>query len=470
MANRFPLVVDSTDNKIKELPAGDSLDFSNVGVANLGTLSVTGTISSANLTLSSTLAAVDANISGTLTVPTISGVTTLTATNATIGTVDATTYTVGGLALSTIQVKSNWNETNPNSAGFILNKPAIGSGALNDLTDVFAASPSVGDIIEYDGFTWQSKANSGGGGAGLTDFSVTTNAASGGGSLSYNNAGVFAYTPANVPTSTSQLVNDSNFITLTTVTNQGYITRTGLSAGAPIAYNNSTGVFTFDNSSTNYTTLAQVLLNVDLDTVLTTGAVTTKTTMSVGALAATSTTVNSTFNLLESASIALGNSGMSSTNGAILLTNGALTLTNGNLAVTSGSITTAESFSTTRHNTPELKNAGNMTITAGDGNIVTIGNYLKMEPDASRPGSPTAGTWHVTNDYAEFYVANADGQGNAGWLQMPCTNGVRGLQIPYFTTTQRNAISGPRPGEIILNTTTSTIQFRTSSGWSDIGA
>ena len=39
----------------------------------------------------------------------------------------------------------------------------------------------------------------------LTDFSVTTATASGNGSLSYDNAGVFTFTPANVQSVTQSL-------------------------------------------------------------------------------------------------------------------------------------------------------------------------------------------------------------------------------------------------------------------------
>jgi hypothetical protein len=42
MANRFPLIVDADTNAIKEIPAGDNLDFTSVGIANLQTLSVAG--------------------------------------------------------------------------------------------------------------------------------------------------------------------------------------------------------------------------------------------------------------------------------------------------------------------------------------------------------------------------------------------------------------------------------------------
>ena len=41
MANRFPLIVDSTNNNIKELPSGDNLDMTGSGFANLASLSPT---------------------------------------------------------------------------------------------------------------------------------------------------------------------------------------------------------------------------------------------------------------------------------------------------------------------------------------------------------------------------------------------------------------------------------------------
>ena len=70
----------------------------------------------------------------------------------------------------------------------------------------------------------------------------------------------------------------------------------------------------------------------------------------------------------------------------------------------------------------------------------------------------------------EVYSANADGNSGGGWLQMPCANGERGIQVPYFTTTQRDNIPGPRVGELILNTTTGKLQIRGTSGWVDLGS
>lgn len=40
MSDRFPLVLDTTDNKIKELPSGDNLDLQNSGIVNADNVSV----------------------------------------------------------------------------------------------------------------------------------------------------------------------------------------------------------------------------------------------------------------------------------------------------------------------------------------------------------------------------------------------------------------------------------------------
>ena len=41
MANRIPLIVDTSDKKIKELPVGDNLDLSGAGITNAGTINAT---------------------------------------------------------------------------------------------------------------------------------------------------------------------------------------------------------------------------------------------------------------------------------------------------------------------------------------------------------------------------------------------------------------------------------------------
>ena len=70
---------------------------------------------------------------------------------------------------------------------------------LSDLTNVSNTVPTTGQVLKWSGTQWAPAADAtGGGGSGiaLTDLSVTQPAASGTGSLSYNDiSGVFTYTP-----------------------------------------------------------------------------------------------------------------------------------------------------------------------------------------------------------------------------------------------------------------------------------
>ena len=78
MASRFPLILDETNNQLRELPVGDDLDLTGNNLTGLSSLSTTGGITAG----------------GTITAPLV------LATNATVsGTVEALTYTVGGLPL-----------------------------------------------------------------------------------------------------------------------------------------------------------------------------------------------------------------------------------------------------------------------------------------------------------------------------------------------------------------------------------
>lgn len=78
MASRFPLILDETNNQLRELPVGDDLDLTGNNLTGLSSLSTTGGITAG----------------GTITAPLV------LATNATVsGTIEALTYTVGGLPL-----------------------------------------------------------------------------------------------------------------------------------------------------------------------------------------------------------------------------------------------------------------------------------------------------------------------------------------------------------------------------------
>ena len=46
MANRFPLVADSSSNQIKEIPSGDNLDLNGNGIVNASSIAISGGTSS----------------------------------------------------------------------------------------------------------------------------------------------------------------------------------------------------------------------------------------------------------------------------------------------------------------------------------------------------------------------------------------------------------------------------------------
>ena len=104
--------------------------------------------------------------------------------------------------------------------------------AMNDITDVTVALPQDGHVLQYNSGLWINTAPTDSG-LSLTDFSITTNPASGEGSLSYNNAnGVFTFTPPDVSAAGIEL---SDLSVLTSTAN----------AGGSLTYNNTTGEFTF---------------------------------------------------------------------------------------------------------------------------------------------------------------------------------------------------------------------------------
>lgn len=111
--------------------------------------------------------------------------------------------------LSTVATSGSYND--------LTFRPSIPS-AINDLTDV-EGTPSVGQVLKWNGTVWAPAADltGGGGGGGITlsDLSVTTNTSSGNGALTYDNTnGTFTFTPPNLSGFlTSQAPSDWNATT-----------------------------------------------------------------------------------------------------------------------------------------------------------------------------------------------------------------------------------------------------------------
>jgi plastocyanin len=133
------------------------------------------------------------------------------------------------VSFTLLRIGSTWN---------VLGSLSGGDGSavqnLQDLSNVTISSVSDGQVLKYNASSaqWVNAADltgAGGSGISLSDLSVTVAAASGNGTLSYNNTtGIFTFTPPSL----------GSFITLSSI-----------SATGDISYNNSTGVISFNNST-----------------------------------------------------------------------------------------------------------------------------------------------------------------------------------------------------------------------------
>ena len=138
---------------------------------------------------------------------------------------------LGAAAGVTTAKITNWDTAygwgNHASAGYVTSIPAL---ALSGLSNVSSNAPSDGQVLKWNNANseWEpgtDLTSSGGSGIALTDLSTSTGAASGGGSLSYNNGtGVFTFAPADL----------TSFITAEVDTLQSVITRGAVvNSGSP---------------------------------------------------------------------------------------------------------------------------------------------------------------------------------------------------------------------------------------------
>ena len=135
---------------------------------------------------------------------------------------------------------------------------------ISDLADVNAPNPSVGEVLKWNGTAWTAQADTvGSGGIALTDISVTSLAAAGGGTLTYDNTtGVFDYTPPDL----------TGYLTSYTETDPVVGAVTGIvkadGAGNISAAVAGTDYSTFDgdyNSLTNKPTIPTAYTDSDVD-------------------------------------------------------------------------------------------------------------------------------------------------------------------------------------------------------------
>ena len=462
MANRFPLIVDVDDgNKLKELPTGDNLNLDNAGIVNLSSLSVAGALTGGSLSSSGILSVTtNATVGGTLSVTGTSALTgnvTASGDVSVTGNVEAGTITISGAPLA-VPVQSNWTETNTASLAFILNKPTtFAPDNLDDVGDVFVSDATAGEVLTYDGFSWNAQPAAGG--VTLADFSVIQNPASGSGSLVYNNGtGVFEFTPGSIPTAVSQLTNDSGYTTLAAVVAQGYLQTgdilsegritTSVAAGQVTLGFDDTGIYTTITTGAGLTGVGTLASPLDL-----------ASTISVDVINAVDGTTASTFKDTTHDNITVGLS-LSSTNGNFTTTNGAITATNG--AVTGNNI-----IATNEVQTSTIINAGN-TITINGAKVQIQNNHFGLGFSGTLPTPAAVGDIAHVGNGVQTYVSDIDGAGTPGWIGLGGTiNFGRGLQLPVYVGGARP--SSPRIGEAIWDDDVPNLKIWDGANWLNIG-
>lgn len=150
------------------------------------------------------------------------------------------TRSVKGSALSFTEMDSNFSNLNTDKL------ENITSENLTDLSDVVqTGTPADNELLAYDTGTskWINQTAAEAGLSGLTSFSVTTGAASGAGALAYNNTtGVFTFNPVDTSLVLTEVEEDTapvlggnldvNTFSITTTVTDGNVTLTANGTGA----------------------------------------------------------------------------------------------------------------------------------------------------------------------------------------------------------------------------------------------
>ena len=158
MANRFPLIVDSSALQIKELPASDNLDLANSGIVNASSLSAT------SLTVVDSTVTGGINASGVITASNFSGngsgLTGVASTDNII-TGTAATFT-GGITANEISVTGNVSVggtltyedvTNIDSVGIVTAQSGIRVGAGQSISPISGTITYYGDGSQLSGIS-----------------------------------------------------------------------------------------------------------------------------------------------------------------------------------------------------------------------------------------------------------------------------------------------------------------------------
>lgn len=165
---------------------------------------------------------------------------------------DLTAATDSGIALTDLSVgvgaAGTSNLSYNNTTGVFTFTPPDLSGyattsaiptALQDLSDVDDGTPSLNQIIKWDGNSWALATDETAAGIALTDISVNT-ITSGAASLIYDNTtGIFTYTPPNL----------SSFLTSVAINDLTDVDTTGAVSGSVLKYNGTSWIIGTDNNT-----------------------------------------------------------------------------------------------------------------------------------------------------------------------------------------------------------------------------
>jgi hypothetical protein len=162
MANRYPLILDSSNNKIKELPSGDNLDLTGAGISSVSSVSVgtAVTIGSYGVHATGVVTATSfvgdgSGLTGVANTEFIVG-TAATFTSelsvAGITTADATGVNVTGVVTATTFVGALTGAVTGDATG-LSGTPNITVGSVNATSGTFSGNVTIGGTLTYQDVT-----------------------------------------------------------------------------------------------------------------------------------------------------------------------------------------------------------------------------------------------------------------------------------------------------------------------------
>lgn len=372
MANRIPLIVDTADsNKIKELPNGDSLNLVGSAIVNATSIATTGNLTAASIS-------------------------------------------VGGSPLATIATTGNYDDLNNTPIAFsgsyndLTNKPYIPL-RTDDLTNVAAIAPTNGQSLIWNSVNTQWEP-----GSIVSEVDLSTRniqelqnvIISGAADNKYLKYYAGAWRAANVtyaevqstPTSLSQFINDSGFITSETDS------QTLTLAGNDLSISNG-----------NTVTLPAIPTNVS-DLTNDAGYITAETDSQTLSLSGTDLTITNgnTVDLAGIVGDSVGNftfaSSVIDTDDSSAITMTPAVVMSSDLTV-ENDLTVAGNIVTTSTGTPELFSESNIHLTATTRVEVTqspfkLASFSNTERDALTAENGDT-IYNTTNNRPEMYVNGA---------------------------------------------------------------